>query len=153
MEDKQEVNLKPTLGYALFKTGPLIMLTASQLLLAWTVSPEFVLFGIAAATMACYRLCMILSTSYCISNEHVSHRCGLLFKKVQQMELPCIKEYALSQPLDMQYLKVMNVSLKSLAPTATLIVFKGIPAFDIVELLQKRINVARENKFLSNKSN
>jgi uncharacterized membrane protein YdbT with pleckstrin-like domain len=91
MTQNDDILLKPAMLFAFLKTLPLIFLAITFLLLAWWLSPYFILFSLAVCGLAWYRLLYIRSFQYLITTEYIRLTRGIFFKRVDQVEMFRVK--------------------------------------------------------------
>jgi uncharacterized membrane protein YdbT with pleckstrin-like domain len=138
-----DINLRPAVSFAVLQVSPLILLSLAFLLLAWTISPFFILFSLLVLLVTWYRMLLIRSHRYLITADYLRFSCGLLFRRTEQLELYSIKDYILTQSLPLQILRLSNLTLKSTGPENSVLTMKGIPGATIIECLRTRVQAAR----------
>lgn len=131
--------------FAFLKALPLILLAITFLLLAWWLSPYFILFGLAVCGMAWYRLLYIRSFQYLITSEYIRITRGLFFKRVDQVEMFRVKDYIITQSFLLQLCRLMYLTLKSTDPENPVFQFQGIPESTITDTIRDRVLSARKN--------
>jgi uncharacterized membrane protein YdbT with pleckstrin-like domain len=124
---------------------PLILLATTFLLLAWWLSPYFILFSLAVCGAAWYRLLYIRSFQYLITAEYIRVTRGIFFKRVDQLEMFRVKDYIITQSFMLQIFKLMYLTLKSTDPENPVIQFQGIPESTITDTIRDRVLSARKN--------
>lgn len=137
------INLRPAVSFVLLQVSPLILLSLAFLLLAWTLSPLFILISLLALLVAWYRLLLIRSQRYLITAEYLQLSRGLLFKRTDQLELYRVRDYILTQSLPLQVLRLSNLTLKTTDPENPTVLMQGIPGATIIEHLRTRVQAAR----------
>ncbi|GAC1310467.1 MAG: hypothetical protein NVSMB24_27800 [Mucilaginibacter sp.] len=145
MTQNDDILLKPAMLFAFLKTLPLIFLAIAFLLLAWWLSPYFILFSLAVCGVAWYRLLYIRSFQYLITTEYIRLTRGIFFKRVDQVEMFRVKDYIITQSLILQLFRLMYLTLKSTDPENPVIQFQGIPESTITDTIRDRVQEARKN--------
>jgi uncharacterized membrane protein YdbT with pleckstrin-like domain len=143
MTTNDDIMLRPAVSFAFFKVLPLILFALTFLLLAWYLSPYFVFFSIMICGVALYRMCYIRSFRYLISLEYIRISRGILFKREDRLEMYCIKDYIITQPISLQLLHLMNLTLKSKDSENAVITLAGIPSSAITDTIRERVQRAR----------
>ena len=131
--------------FAFLNAFPLILLAITFLLLAWWLSPYFILFSLGVCGATWYRLLYIRSFQYLITEEYIRLTRGIFFKRVDQVEMFRVKDYIITQSFMLQICKLMYLTLKSTDPENPVIQLKGIPESDLVDTLRERVLAARKN--------
>jgi uncharacterized membrane protein YdbT with pleckstrin-like domain len=144
MMENKEIILRPSNLFAFAKAIPMLLLTMIFLLLAWPLSPFFILFSAAALGIAWYRFLLVRSCWYLVEAEFIKIRSGILFRRIEQVELYRVKDYILTQPLFHQMFRIMDLELKTTDTASPVIRFRGIPVSDIVDTLRDRVQEARQ---------
>ena len=145
MTQNDEILLRPTMLFAFLKALPLISLAVTFLLLAWWLSPYFILFSLVICGSAWYRLLYIRSFKYQITAEYILLTQGIFFKRIDQVELFRVKDYIITQSFIMQICNLMYLTLKSTDPENATIRFQGIPESNIIETIRERVLEARKS--------
>jgi uncharacterized membrane protein YdbT with pleckstrin-like domain len=145
MTNNDDILLKPAMLFAFLKALPLILLATTFLLLAWWLSPYFILFSLAVCGAAWYRLLYIRSFQYLITAEYIRVTRGIFFKRVDQLEMFRVKDYIITQSFMLQIFKLMYLTLKSTDPENPVIQFQGIPESTITDTIRDRVLSARKN--------
>lgn len=145
MTQNDDILLKPAMLFAFLKTLPLIFLAIAFLLLAWWLSPYFILFSLAVCGVAWYRLLYIRSFQYLITTEYIRMTRGIFFKRVDQVEMFRVKDYIITQSFILQLFRLMYLTLKSTDPENPVIQFTGIPESAITDTIRDRVQEARKN--------
>lgn len=145
MTQNDDILLRPAMLFALLKTLPLILLAITFLLLAWWLSPYFILFSLVVCVFAWYRLLYIRSFQYLITNEYIRMTRGIFFKRIDQLEMFRVKDYIITQSFILQVFKLMYLTLKSTDPENPMIQFQGIPESNITDIIRDRVLSARKN--------
>ncbi|MEO6849043.1 MAG: PH domain-containing protein [Mucilaginibacter sp.] len=145
MTQNDDILLKPAMLFAFLKTLPLIFLAITFLLLAWWLSPYFILFSLAVCGLAWYRLLYIRSFQYLITTEYIRLTRGIFFKRVDQVEMFRVKDYIITQSFILQLFRLMYLTLKSTDPENPVIQFQGIPESTITDTIRDRVQEARKN--------
>jgi uncharacterized membrane protein YdbT with pleckstrin-like domain len=141
--------LKPSVIFAFIKVLPLLTLALTFLFLAWKLSPYFIVFGIAVAGFAWYRILFLRSWEYLIGKEYIKISRGIFFKRIDQVEMYRVKDYIVTQSFILQIFRIMDVTLKSTDPENPVIWLRGIPLSDIIETIRERVQEARKiNKII-----
>jgi uncharacterized membrane protein YdbT with pleckstrin-like domain len=144
MTTTDDLVLRPAVSFAFLQVFPLILLSLTFLLLAWYLSPYFVFFSMAVCAIAGYRMWYIRSIRYLITGEYIRLTRGLLFKREDRLEMYRIKDYIITQPLSLQILGLMNLTLISTDTANAVIVLAGIPLSDITDTIRERVQAARQ---------
>lgn len=145
MTQNDDILLKPAMLFAFLKTLPLVLLAITFLLLAWWLSPYFILFSLAVCGVAWYRLLYIRSFQYLITTEYIRMTRGIFFKRVDQLEMFRVKDYIITQSFILQLFKLMYLTLKSTDPENPVIHFTGIPESTITDTIREKVQQARHN--------
>ncbi|MBK0380110.1 PH domain-containing protein [Mucilaginibacter segetis] len=145
MMQNDDILLKPAMLFAFLKALPLILLAITFLLLAWWLSPYFILFSVAICGVAWYRLLYIRSFQYLITAEYIRLTRGIFFKRVDQVEMFRVKDYIITQSFILQLFRLMYLTLKSTDPENPVIQFTGIPESAITDTIRDRVQEARKN--------
>ncbi len=145
MTQNDDILLRPAMLFAFLKAFPLILLAITFLLLAWWLSPYFILFSLAVCCFAWYRLLYIRSFQYLITHEYIRMTRGIFFKRIDQLEMFRVKDYIITQSFILQISKLMYLTLKSTDPENPMIQFQGIPESTITDTIRDRVLAARKN--------
>jgi uncharacterized membrane protein YdbT with pleckstrin-like domain len=145
MTQNDDILLKPAMLFAFLKALPLMLLAITFLLLAWWLSPYFILFSLAVCGVAWYRLLYIRSFRYLITTEYIRMTRGIFFKRVDQLEMFRVKDYIITQSFILQLFKLMYLTLKSTDPENPIIQFIGIPESAITDTIRDRVQQARHH--------
>lgn len=145
MTQYQQIILRPSSLYAFVHVIPMLLLTLIFLLLAWCLSPFFILFSAVALGIAWYRFLLIRSFWYLVEPEFIRMWSGILIRQVKQVELYRVKDYTITQPLLHQLFRIMDLTLNTTDPANPLITLRGIPQSDIVDTLRERVQHARQH--------
>jgi uncharacterized membrane protein YdbT with pleckstrin-like domain len=145
MTHNDDILLRPAMLFAFLKTLPLILLAITFLLLAWWLSPYFIVFSLGVCGVAWYRLLYIRSFQYLVTTEYIRMTRGLFFKRVDQLEMFRVKDYIITQSFILQLFKLMYLTLKSTDPENPVIQFQGIPESTITDTIRDRVLFARKN--------
>ena len=144
MIKNDDILLRPSMLFAFLKILPLILLAITLLLLAWWLSPYFILFSLVVCGSAWYRLLFIRSYQYLITAEFIRTTRGVFFKRIDQVEMFRVKDYIITQSFLLQLLRLMYLTLNSTDPENPIIQFKGIPESDITDTIRARVLEARK---------
>lgn len=144
MTQNDDILLRPAMLFALLKAVPLILLAITFLLLAWWLSPYFILFSLAACGVAWYRLLYIRSFQYLITSEYIRMTRGIFFKRIDQVEMFRVKDYIITQSFLLQVFKLMYLTLKSTDPENPVIQFQGVDESNITDTIRDRVQEARK---------
>jgi uncharacterized membrane protein YdbT with pleckstrin-like domain len=136
MTQNDDILLRPAMLFAFLKALPLLTLAITFLLLAWWLSPYFIVFSLVVSGLACYRLLYIRSFKYQVTAEYILLTQGIFFKRIDQVELFRIKDYIITQSFIMQICKLMQLTLKSTDAENATIRFEGIPESGILETIR-----------------
>jgi uncharacterized membrane protein YdbT with pleckstrin-like domain len=145
MIQNDEILLRPAMLFAFLKALPLILLAITFLLLAWWLSPYFILFSLVVCGVAWYRLLYIRSFQYLITHEYIRMTSGIFFKRIDQLEMFRVKDYIITQSFILQLFKLMYLTLKSTDPENPVIQFRGIPESAITDTIRDRVLEARKS--------
>ncbi|SDH30196.1 PH domain-containing protein [Mucilaginibacter gossypii] len=145
MTHSDDIVIRPAFIFAFLKALPLTLLALTFLLLAWWLSPYFILFSLVVCIAAWYRLLYIRSYQYLITAEYIRFTRGIFFKRVDQLEMFRIKDYIITQSFILQILKLMDLTLKSTDPENSVIQLPGIPESTITDTIRDRVQQARHN--------
>ena len=145
MTQNDDILLRPAMLFAFLKALPLILLALTFLLLAWWLSPYFILFSLVICGFAWYRLLYIRSFRYLITNEFIRLSRGIFFKRVDQLEMFRVKDYIITQSFILQLFKLMYLTLKSTDPENPMVQFQGIPESTITDTIRDRVLAARKS--------
>ncbi len=149
MNHQDDIMLKPTVIFSFIKVLPLLALALTFLFLAWKLSPYFVVFGIAVAGFAWYRILFLRKCQYLIGKEYIKISRGIFFKRIDQVEMYRVKDYIVTQSFVLQLFRLMDVTLKSTDSENPVIWLRGIPLSDIIETIRERVQEARKiNKII-----
>jgi uncharacterized membrane protein YdbT with pleckstrin-like domain len=145
MTQNDEILLKPAMLFAFLKALPLILLAITFLLLAWWLSPYFIVFSMVVCGFAWYRLLYIRSFQYLITHEYIRITQGIFFKRIDQLEMFRVKDYIITQSFILQLFKLMYLTLKSTDPENPVLQFQGIPESPITDTIRERVLEARKS--------
>ena len=145
MTQNDDILLRPAMLFAFLKALPLILLAITFLLLAWWLSPYFILFSLAVCAVAWYRLLYIRSFRYLITPEYIRMTRGIFFKRVDQVEMFRVKDYIITQSFILQVFKLMYLTLKTTDPENPVAQFQGVPESGITDTIRERVLSARKN--------
>lgn len=145
MTQNDDILLRPAMLFAFLKALPLMMLAITFLLLAWWLSPYFILFSLVVCGFAWYRLLYIRSFQYLITKDYIRLTRGIFFKRIDQLEMFRVKDYIITQSFILQLFKLMYLNLKSTDPENPMVQFQGIPQSTIIDTLRDRVIAARKN--------
>jgi uncharacterized membrane protein YdbT with pleckstrin-like domain len=148
MIQTNEISLRPAMSFAFLKILPLILLSLVFLLLAWYLSPYFVLFSFAVLGTAWYRLLYIRSNTYLITPQVLRITRGIFFKRTDQLEMFRIKDYIVTQSFLLQLFRLMTLTLKSTDPENSVISMVGIPESDIIDTIRDYVQEARKDNHI-----
>jgi len=143
-----DILIRPAFVYAFLRTLPVTVLALAFLLLAWFLSPSFILFSIAACGTAWYRLLYIRCYRYLVTPEFITIRRGIFFKRTDQVELFRVKDYIITRPFLFQLFGLMNLILKSTDLENSTLVMNGIPCSDITDTIRERVQQARQRNHI-----
>lgn len=145
MTHNDDILLRPAMLFAFLKAFPMIFLAMTFLLMAWWLSPYFILFSLVVCGLTWYRLLYIRSFQYLITTEYIRLTRGIFFKRIDQLEMFRVKDYVITQSFVLQLCKLMHLTLKSTDPENPIIRFQGIPESAITETIRDRVLAARKN--------
>jgi len=138
-----EIRLKPAIIFAFLKTLPFIFCAACFLLLAWWLSPYFLLLSFACSLMAWYRFLYISNSEYLVTPEVIHISRGIFFRRIDQVEMYRVKNYIITEPFTLQLFHLMDLALKSTDPENPVIWLRGIPQSNIVDTIRGYVQEAR----------
>lgn len=145
MTHTDDILLRPAFLFAMLKTMPLTLLAITLLLLAWWLSPYFILFSFAVSVAVWYRIIYIRKVEYLVTTEYIRISQGIFFKRIDQLEMYRIKDYVMIQPLFLQLFRLMDLLLKSTDPENPMIWLRGIPESGIIDTIRDRVQEARKH--------
>jgi uncharacterized membrane protein YdbT with pleckstrin-like domain len=145
MTNTDEIALRPAMIFAFLKTLPLILLAIIFLLLAWWLSPYFIMFSLCVTGIAWYRFLYIRNINYLVGPEFIRISRGIFFKRRDQVEMYRIKDYIVTQSFIMQLFRLMDLTLKSTDPENRVVWLRGIPESDIVDIIRDRVQETRQH--------
>lgn len=137
------IEIKPAALFAFMKILPFLIATLGFLWLAWHYWPGLIWLAATSATFAVYRYLYIRRIAYTISSEYLKIARGLVFRRIDTIELFRIKDYVLEQPLLLQVLRLMDLQLLTTDPLNPVIWLRGIPLSDLVDTLRERVLATR----------
>jgi uncharacterized membrane protein YdbT with pleckstrin-like domain len=123
----------------------MILMVVTFLLLAWWLSPYFILFSFTVCGATWYRILYIRSFQYLITGEYIRITRGIFFKRIDQAEMFRVKDFVITQPFVLQLFKLMNLTLISTDHSNQVIYLQGIPESDIVDTIRDRVQEARRH--------
>lgn len=139
----ETINIKPAALFAFFKIIPFLIAAMGFLWLTWHYWPALVWLAGASATFAVYRYLYTRRINYTITDECLQISRGMLFRRVDTIELFRVKDYTLEQPLLLQILRLMDLQLFTTDPINPVVWLRGIPRSDLVETLRERVLATR----------
>lgn len=139
----ENIEIKPAAVFAFCKIVPFLIAAMGFLWLAWHVWPALIWLAAASATFAIYRYLYVRRITYVITTEYLQVSRGLLFRRVDTIELFRVKDYTLEQPLLLQILRLMDLQLFTTDPINPIVWLRGIPRSDLVETLRERVLATR----------
>ena len=145
MNNTSELILRPAGIYALLRVFPLLGLSLAFLLLSSKVSTLFLFPSLASTGVAWYRYLFTRNYRYCLSPEIIRLQQGIVFKRVDQVELFRMKDYIVLQPLLLQVFGLMHLILKSTDPVNPVIKLQGIPASNLADTIRQYVQEARKH--------
>jgi len=145
MTHTDDILLKPAIIFAFLKILPLTLLGLILLLLAWWLSPYFILFSLVVCMAAGYRFLYIRTVEYLVTAEYIRISQGVFFKRVDQLEMYRIKDYVHFRPLSFQLFHLMDLLLKSTDPENPMVWLRGIPESGIIDTIRDRVQEARKH--------
>jgi uncharacterized membrane protein YdbT with pleckstrin-like domain len=152
MIKNNEILLRPAMSFAFLKILPLILLSLIFMLLAWYLSPFFLLFSFAVMAAAWYRLLYIRSCCYVITPEEIKTASGIFFRRTDYLEMHRIKDYIVTRPFMLQIFGLMNVTLRSTDAENPMLLLAGIPVSEIIETIREYVQEARKNNNIYEKN-
>lgn len=145
MTHNDDIVLRPAILFAFLKVLPMILMVVTFLLLAWWLSPYFILFSFTVCGATWYRILYIRSFQYLITGEYIRITRGIFFKRIDQAEMFRVKDFVITQPFVLQLFKLMNLTLISTDHSNQVIYLQGIPESDIVDTIRDRVQEARRH--------
>jgi len=139
----ETIQIKPAALFAFFKIVPFLVASFGFLWLAWHYWPGLTWLSATSASIAVYRYVYIRNIRYTITAEYLQTRRGLLFRRIDTLELFRVKDYVLEQPLLLQILRLMDLQLLTTDPAGPQVLLRGIPLSDLVEQLRERVLATR----------
>lgn len=139
----QLIELRPAVAFAFLKVLPLVLLSLVFLLLALRYWPWLILLSLSCVGLAFYRFLYIRCIRYLITGEIIRVSRGILFKRIDQVELYRLKDYIVYRPLRLQLFGLMDLQLKGTDPENPVIWLRGIPISDLVDQIRDRVQAAR----------
>jgi len=139
------IELKPSAIFAFIKIIPLIALSLCFLYLSYWLLPAFIIPSLLIIIIACYRFLYTRNILYHITPEVIRIHTGIFFKSMTNLEMYRVKDYTITQSLVMQLFKLMTLTLKTTDPENRMVVFRGIPVSDIVDIIRDHVQQARLN--------
>ena len=144
MKLPETIQLRPACIFAFIKIIPIILFSLGFLLLSWRVFPMLVWLALMGTSLAFYRFAYIRNTHYEVSPGIVRVSSGLLFKRIDQVELFRVKDYVLTQPFLLQLFRLMDLELKSTDPVNPVLWLRGIPYSNLVDTIRSHVQEARQ---------
>ena len=144
-DEPQGLEIRPAAIFAFLKVFPLLILTVGFLYLAWWILPALIWLSLAALAIACYRFSYIRTIRYLVTPAIIRIRRGILFKRVDQIELYRIKDYVLTQSFLLQIFRLMDLELRSTDPVNPVIWLRGIPVSNLVDTIREHVQEARQH--------
>ncbi|RFZ85267.1 PH domain-containing protein [Mucilaginibacter terrenus] len=145
MTQNHEFTLRPAISFAVLKTAHLMLLSLVFLFLAWYASAYLIFFSIGCIIAGWCKLLVIRSNRYLIGKDRIRSSRGILFKRMDELEMYRIKDYIITQPPLLQLFGLMNVILKSTDLETPTLKLMGIPSSDLIDTIRKRVQIARQN--------
>jgi uncharacterized membrane protein YdbT with pleckstrin-like domain len=145
MTQNDDIVLKPAFLFAFLKVLPLVLLAITFLLLAWWLSPYFILFSLIVCGAAWYRILYLRSFQYLVTTEYIRITYGIFFKRIDQAEMFRVRDFIITQSFVLQLFKLMNLTLVSTDHSNQIIYLQGIPESDIVDTIRDRVQEARHH--------
>jgi uncharacterized membrane protein YdbT with pleckstrin-like domain len=139
----ETIQIKPAVLFAFFKIVPFLIAAFGFLWLAWHYWPGLVWLAATSAAFAVYRYLFIRRITYTVTEEYLQISRGLLFRRIDTIELFRVKDYVLEQPLLLQILRLMDLQLITTDPLNRVVWLRGIPMSDLVEQLRERVLATR----------
>jgi uncharacterized membrane protein YdbT with pleckstrin-like domain len=139
----QVLELRPAAIFAFFKAFPFLLCSAGFLFLAWRLWPVLIWISLFSLAFGLYRYIYIRTIYYLVTPEIIRIRRGICFKRTDQVELFRVKDFIQTQSLFMQIFRLMDLCLKSTDRVNPIIWLRGIPAFNLVDMLRERVQEAR----------
>ena len=137
--------IRPAAIFAFMRILGYLVTAIVMLLLAWRFWPGLTWFSLIAILIAAYRYWYIRHIKYLITAEYLQICQGLIFKRVDTVELFRIKDYVLIQPVWLQIMRLMDLNLKTTDPENRNLWLRGIPCSDLVETLRERVLATRRS--------
>lgn len=144
MENK-DILLRPTAIFAFMRCLTPIICALLFLVLSYKLYAALIWFSLLSTIVALYRYLYVRSLTWCITAQIIRMRKGILFKRVDQVELYRVKDYIVTQPPMLQLFRLMNVILKSTDDENPVISMTGIPRSGLIDELRERVQEARKS--------
>ena len=143
VNEPETISLRPAAVFAFVHILFFIVISLLLLLLAWRYAPELIWLSLLSAAAGFYRFLFIRKLHYTIDDEVISVSRGILFKRIDHVELYRVRDYVQLQPLLLQLLGLMNLCLKSTDSENPVIWLRGIPYSPLIDLIRDRVQMAR----------
>jgi uncharacterized membrane protein YdbT with pleckstrin-like domain len=143
--ERFSLTIRPAVSYAFLKIFHLLLAALFFCGLGWLLLPAFIFIGILFSGIALYRFLQTRAILYHLTEETLEVQTGILFKRTDHLELYRVKDYVVTQNPLMQALGLMNLELITTDKTNIILVLKGIPYSDLVEIIRERVQKARQH--------
>jgi uncharacterized membrane protein YdbT with pleckstrin-like domain len=137
------IETKPAVLFAFFKICPFLLAALGFLWMAWHYWPGMLWLSVAASVIALYRYIYIRRIRYTITGEYLQVTRGVLFRRLDTVELFRVKDYILTQSVLLQILRLMDLRLITTDPVNPQVWLRGIPLSGLIEQLRERVLTAR----------
>jgi len=145
MTPTHDIQLKPSAIYAFTRVFFLLLATLLLLFLSIRMSPVFLWPALLTAVIAVCRYLLISSLRFTVTHELIRVKRGILFKRIDQVEMYRVKDYIILQPILFQLFGLMTLILKTTDPENPVLNFWGIPQSNLVEIIRDAVQEARKN--------
>lgn len=139
------ITLRPAAIYAVACVGHWLLLALFFLAGAWFLLPAFILAAIICAGISFYRFLFIRFTCYCLNEETLQVRTGLLLRRTDHLEWFRLKDLVETQPLLLRPFGLIHLELLSNDRTNPVLRLTAVPANGLAELIRERVQQTRRN--------
>ncbi len=140
-----EISIKPSPIFAFMKASPYALYATGLLYLANRYFPCFVWLSLLCILFAICRYLYIRSAIYLVTEQCLRISRGILFKRIDTVELFRVKDYAITEPFFFQIFRLMDLHLKTTDPETPEIWLRGIPQSDITDIIRERVLETRRH--------
>jgi uncharacterized membrane protein YdbT with pleckstrin-like domain len=148
INNSDNISLEPAAIFALLKISPFILSTIPATWLAYHYQPLFIFVSIFLSLFALYRYIYIRRAIYLVTPQYIRITIGILFKRIDTVELFRVKDYVITQPPVLQLLNLMDLRLKTTDPENPILWLRGIPETNIIDTLRDRILNSRNHNHI-----